>query len=484
MGEERLGHKIFWGTTWLNVANGVGMAAGALQQILLVRFMGLEQFGAMSIAIAAFELGVVLFDFNLYYSAIKFGGEALAQGDKERFEQVFSAVLRFKLLLCAALILVALAVFSMDLSYKGVNVGVPLLILAVNYLFSNLLGYSSTLFNTEKRFGVVSLQNAGSVLLAATGGILGAWVDGTMVTVLMGQAAGNLISAAIGLYLVRRRIFVRKVSRDILKDIWVYATQFAISSVMKRILGKTDVLIVGYFLSAKDAGLYRIAQSFAAPLYTATGPLWNVLFPVVAELSGKKDFDRLTELVARGGRFLTLGVLPLTALGTLLVRPLLRIVYGVESPEAAITSVLLIWAWGLSSTCAPLPPIVRVLRNDVGTLFAVLTASANVVLDLLLVPYMGIVGCGLALFIVVIVLTAPLYVFVYRTVSARASTRHRMTHLYFYLSALPLLPAAILDLPTVTALGALLLVLAALALRMVSVREIRDMVELRRIVKA
>src|SRR3990172_7759223 len=182
MKKPRLAHQIFWGTTWLNVANAVGLGMGFLQQIVLVRKMGLDQVGAMQIAMASFDVIVIFFDFNLYYSAIRYGGEALGRGDRDKYEHVFSAALQIKVALATILLLLSSAVWLAGITYEGQRLGIPFMLLSATFMSASLLGYSTTVYNTDKRFGVVSLQNAGTAVLVGTAMMTGALLRGTMVS--------------------------------------------------------------------------------------------------------------------------------------------------------------------------------------------------------------------------------------------------------------------------------------------------------------
>lgn len=476
MKKPRLAHQIFWGATWLNVANAVGMGMGFLQQIVLVRTMGLDQFGAMQIAMASFDVIVIFFDFNLYYSAIRYGGEALGRGDRDRYEQVFSAALQIKVALAAVLLLLSSGVWLTGITYEGQRLGIPFMLLSATYAWGSLLGYSTTIYNTDKRFGVVSFQNAGTAVLVGTGMMTGALLRGTMVSVLMGQTIATFAAATIALTFVRQRIFIRRVSRKILREIWVYAAQFAVSSVMKRILGKSDMLIVGYFLTARDAGLYRIAQSFASPIYAAVSPLWNVLFPIVSELSGKNDYGRIMSLLARGGRLLTVGALPLAAAGSIFLAPFLHIAYRIDNPEVVSTSVFLLWASALSVTATVFPPILRVFKNDIAVCYSIIATAFNLLLDLLLVPHIGILGCGISTFATVAAGTVFFYLYVHGFLASRTPVRHSLRYLLLYPAAAGLVITGFLGLHLLTAAGAVALVLTAITLRMITVTEIRQMV--------
>lgn len=474
MKRPRLSHQIFWGTTWLNIANGIGMVMGFLNQVVLVRCMGLSEYGSMQIAMAAFDIVVIFFDFNLYYSAIRYGGEALARGDRDKYEQVFSAALQIKLALATILILISAGVWGLGLSYKGQTLGASFLLLAVNYLFAALLGYSTTVYNTDKRFGVVSFQNATTVVVTTSLMALAAWLRGTMEAVLFGQAVGTLLVMAGALWFVRERIFFRRITRAVLREVSVYAAQFAVSSVMKRILGKTDMLIVGYFLSARDAGLFRIAQSFASPIYSAIGPLWNVLFPIVSELAGKDEYGKIMALMIRGGRLLTVGIVPVAAAASILLGPFLRIAYKVDSPEAIATSTLLLWASAISVTTTVFPPVLRVFRNEVAVWYSIVTTLMNISLDLFLVPRIGIIGCALSTLIMVSLGLAFLYVYLYRFLAPLTEKRYDRGYLAIYPAMALILVSAYMRTHLLTAAGAALVVVAAIVFKLITWEEIRE----------
>lgn len=475
MKAPRLSRQIFWGAAWLNVANWLAMATNFLSQLVLVRHLGLAEYGSMQIVIAAFDLTSVFFDFNLYYSAIRFGGEALAKRDQDRFERVFSAAFQLKLALGTILLLLATGTSVIGLTYEGHRLGTAFVLLALNYLLALPAGYIATVFSTEKNFGRVSLLNSTLALVTSLCSMAAAVLWGSMVAVIAAQCCASLAVAAAVLIIFRKRFYIRRLTRGIVKDVGLYAGQFAISSIMKRVLGKTDMLIVAYFLSAREAGLYRIAQSFASPIYSAVGPLWNVLFPIVSELSGKGDYPRLMTLMLRGSRLLTVLTVPAAALISLLIAPFLRLAYNVDAPEALTAAILLFWTSAITATIPMLAPIMRVYRNDVATAFAVAASSINVILDLLLVPYLGIAGCALSMLLTFAGGSVFMVVFVYRLLSAHTKPTGTLAHFLLVPAGFALMLTAIMRSQVATAAGAVGLIAAVLIFRLVTITEVREL---------
>ncbi len=447
---------------------------GFASQIVLVRVMGLAEWGAMQVVIAAFDLVAIFFDLNLYYSAIRYGGEALGRGDRDKYERVFSAVLQIKIALSGFLILISIGAWSLGFSYKGQRLGISFLILAFNYLFMALFGYAVTIFNTDKRFGMVSLQNASSSIITASSMIVAALMSGTMVSVLFGQAIGSLTISCLVLILIRDRIYFRRITRALLKEVSVYAAQWAVSSIMKRILGKMSVLIVGIYITPKAAGLYRIAQSIASPINTAVGPLWNVLFPIVSETAGKEDYGKLMTLVHRGGRLLTVGAIPLAAVASFLVAPFLHIVYKIDSPEAVSTAVLLLWVSALSVTSTIFPPILRVFRNDIATWYSVVATALNVGLAFLLVRPLGIRGCAMATLITYASGFVFMYAYLHGFLARRTKVRYDARYFLLYIPATLLLVTGYLNEHLMTAIGTAALIGVVFIFRMISLRELKE----------
>lgn len=179
-----------------------------------------------------------------------------------------------------------------------------------------------------------------------------------------------------------------------------------LTSLLIMLMFRVGVYLVKYFLGAGATGIYSIAILFADLLQKIPNIAGTVLFSKVA--SGVSEIeDQLTARVSRSIFFATLlGALSLAAVGRFLIPllfgedfsgayvPLLCMLPGVVA--AASGSVVNTNLWGRGY------PRITVIAPGTALL-------VNIVLNLLLIPRMGLIGVGLSTSIVYTLWTALIF---------------------------------------------------------------------------
>lgn len=236
--------------------------------------------------------------------------------------------------------------------------------------------------------------------------------------------------------------------------------------VMVQVYLTLGLIVVGYVKGAADAGQFAVAQKIPLALY-GINDLWNAtLFPLAARLMAT-DREGLRRQV---GVFVSLGVgvsLPLVVGGALLADDLVPRLFGREfSPAAPSFAVMLV---GIALAFVTVNFVSVLVAADDERQYAIamtLGAVATLVLDLVLVPTVGIVGAAIA------IVCAELAILTYvlrryrAVVGAVPVERRRMTRIVGATAVMGATLAALhgTDVLLRLGVGAAVYVLAALAL--------------------
>lgn len=167
---------------------------------------------------------------------------------------------------------------------------------------------------------------------------------------------------------------------------------------------RTDLIMVGALRGAHDAGIYSVA-SRAAELVAFFLTVTNTIIgPHIARMHHAKEHGRLQHLTSETARRLLMATLPVACVMLVGAHYLVRVFYGPGFAEAAIVLQILTIGQLMTVVFGP----VGILLNM--TEYASLSAKAfgisavfNVVLNALLIPFLGSAGaatstaCSLAL---------------------------------------------------------------------------------------
>ena len=221
------------------------------------------------------------------------------------------------------------------------------------------------------------------------------------------------LSAAIAFFWIRP--YLSKISGvlpvDILRasydrSMMVYALPFMVVSLLSMMTHWLDVVMLGMLTDTATVGLYHPAARTAGLIRAVLLAFSGIAAPMIAALytgSESAEIGRIYKMVTRWIFGL---VVPPVILFMLLPEPVLG-VFGTRFVEGSIALVLLTAAsllqvsFGLSSTLLAMTGYARLsLYNSLGAL------GLQVVLNLLLIPRMGINGAALATLLVFFLLSS------------------------------------------------------------------------------
>ena len=205
--------------------------------------------------------------------------------------------------------------------------------------------------------------------------------------------------AILGIYILRDKfIQVFKYFRaNLLKPILKAALPISLLGILGVFMLNIDIVMLGFYKGAEEVGFYAASQKIVNLLYVLPSILAASTFPTISRFISKKDGEKTKELMEKSVTTSLLVALPLAVGGVILSGQIIKFIYGAAYAPATSAFILLIltpllvfpgmfignyiFAHNKQKQIAP-----RVVAGAVG----------NVVLNILLIPPLGIAGCALA----------------------------------------------------------------------------------------
>lgn len=211
---------------------------------------------------------------------------------------------------------------------------------------------------------------------------------------LSGYALGAVIPPLIGLWIIRPH--PERPYRKHISQLWSYAKFSWLSSVQSKTFHRTDILILGLFVSAGLTGIYSVTYTLATFLGIFGNAINNVLFPEMSRLSSQgkiKEIGSLTkDAVTFSGVFLIPGVVGAAVLGDRLLR-----IYGTGFERGHWILVILLIALSLYAYTKQLLNALNAIdRPDLAFRANGLFVGTNVALNFGLVWATGWYGAAVA----------------------------------------------------------------------------------------
>jgi O-antigen/teichoic acid export membrane protein len=223
---------------------------------------------------------------------------------------------------------------------------------------------------------------------------------------IVGAAAGwvlSIVGASIlaGYYLERKVFPIIKMnikSPFIGRELFYFSWPLMIISVLWLVVAWTDIMMLGFFKTSADVGLYNAALPTAGMLGVILTAFNFLFMPVISELLAKKRMEELKFMFKSVCRWIFILTLPFFLLMVLFPGTVLRILFGSEYVVASLALSILALGFFISAFIGPTGQLILSLgRTKLNLIITAIAASSNFLLNLLLIPLYGIVGAAIAM---------------------------------------------------------------------------------------
>ena len=367
------------------------MIAGLLVGIWVARYLGPEQFGVFSYAIAFA---------SLFSSIAKLGLDGIVVRDLVREPEQRDRYLgtAFWLKLGGALIMLGAVALAMQLTSSDHLTNLYILIIASGAIFQSF-EVVDFYFQSKVLSKFVSICKMTQLLLSSLLKLYFIFTGADLIWFVLVTLVDQL-SLALSLYLAYRhqklcsfyRHFDMKTAKQLLKDSW----PLIFSGLVIMIYMRIDQIMIKEMLGEREVGLYSAAVRLSEVWYFIPAIITTSLFPSIInakKISEKLYYTRLQRLYTLMAWLAIAIALPMTFLSDWLV----ALLYGAAYSEAGKVLMINIWAGvfvfiGVASS----KWFVSEGLQKYLTINTVVGAIMNILLNLFLIPKYGVYGAAIA----------------------------------------------------------------------------------------
>jgi O-antigen/teichoic acid export membrane protein len=192
-------------------------------------------------------------------------------------------------------------------------------------------------------------------------------------------------------------------SREHLKSLGTFSFWLFLTSTGVLLYSSSDTIMIGYYMDNADVGVYRVVMQFTTIAAFTTVALRQTLWPKVSRWGKAGEYGLIEEALSRAFSYSLILAVPVFAGGVLLGRHLLYFFYGAEFASGYLPLVILLAVQVINVFQFLFTMYLSALdrQKDAFKVTAV-AASANIVINLLLIPVMGITGAAIATLVTMI----------------------------------------------------------------------------------
>ena len=379
-------------TFWMAFGQFGGRMCRALIIIYAARILGATEWGVFSYAVGFVAFLTIFTDFGISPVLTR---ETVRTGDPEHRSRIISTAFISKLVLLFFGVLVVIFIAPRIASIKEAAALFP--IVAFVFVFDTLreFGFSlnRALEKMEWEAGLYILTNVAIVSF----GFLFLYYSPNVFSFSYAYAIGTGIGAFATFYVLRshfKNLFYY-FSPHLLLPLLAAAWPFALSSAIGSLTINTDILMIGAFRSAADVGFYSAAQRPVQILYLIPGILAVSLFPTLSRIAFE-DKERLRSILERVISMAFLFAIPIAIGGIILASGIITILFGADYMNSVRPLQILLLTIMINFPATLLSNAIFALDEQKKLVsFAAIAGLSNVALDLLLIPYLGIVGAAI-----------------------------------------------------------------------------------------
>lgn len=364
---------------------------GPLISLLVVRYLGPQDYGYYASAMAVTALIGILANFGTNQTTLKYGSKGEEDlSDAFRISKVVSFVL-------ASLAFIITLIWFLVLDYEAITIQIGLLF-SINYFVTAYRAPASAVLQTKgayKKLATISVC-VSVVQWVTTLAMLLLKADVRLVagvpTAVAGIVSMMAFSMATKSLMTRPALQVQWGVRQFLRDVWV----FGLGGTFHQIYYQSDGALLSAMRSPLEVGFYNVPFRFLNIIYMVPGIIFDqVLYPKYFKLSSsdRERYRRLyvltSKLMLASGVVVTLG---LWAFGELAI----EIVFGKDFGPSTRYLIFLAgavtfryWASATGAVLATDNLVERKVRLQGGI------ALLNLALNLILIPLYGALAAAI-----------------------------------------------------------------------------------------
>lgn len=359
---------------------------------LIARLIGVENTGLYVTALSFSSLFSIFTDLGLTPVLIREGAK-----DNQKTPQILGNILMVKL---------GLAFFA----YLFLNVTVYLTgyapalrgLILISGLIMVLDAFSLSFYGALRSFQNLRIEAVGVVatqLVTMSAGLAILFLKGDVKFLLLAMAVGSLFNAIWGgLNLARHYQIWPRLVFDIvlLKKLAVFALPFALAGIFTKIYSYIDVVLLSRLLDSKAVGWYSVPSKITFAFQFIPMAFSAALYPAMSKFF-VHDKERLKIVFEKGMIYLAMLALPISfglmALGETVVIK----IYGPAYQPSVLPLKILLASLIFAFLDFPIGALLNAChRQTVQTVAMGFTMLLNIVLNLILIPKIGIMGAAVS----------------------------------------------------------------------------------------
>jgi len=379
------------------VASMVAMLFGFVITVLLGRYLGAGDLGLYRMVSTIYGIAMLFAAIGIPVAIIKYVAEY--KGDRNKTNSIVSAGVITSLLLGIGFsVLFYLSSGIFEEIFKMPGLAGLLKILSPVFPFALVGGVLLGMLNglrEMKKYGTAMIIQ--SILMMVVSILLiyfGFGVAGVVIGVVLASVGWCLY-----LLLITRNYF--KITfegyADNTKEMLVFGAQIFGANAINMINYQADIIMIGYFLTVTDVGYYAVAVGLSKFFWIIPQAVQSITYPATSEYWSKNNHSALQLMIDKSMKYTACLLLPIGLGVGFFATNIITLIFGDGFVHAVLPLQILIVGtvvFGLIKSVGT--SVTGMGRPDIALKLVCISATTNIVLNILLIPNYGITGAAMA----------------------------------------------------------------------------------------
>lgn len=392
------------GSTIFFVGLGISKFITYFYRLFIARYFGPTDYGLFMLGLGIVSFFMLFANLGLHVGVTRYTAFYNARKNYRKIKGVLQSsiklVVLFSVITMAVLFLVsdwiAVTVFGRP------ELSMVLVILSLSILFTSLKNiFNATFAGFNKiKYRVYSegiFLNLTNLILVVIFGLLGLGIIG----IAWAWTISYSMAFLLAFYFLQRKVFpffrskIKSLPQE--RILLSYSIPLALSGFVAFIVSWTDTIMLGFFKTASDVGIYNVALPTADLLIVISSAVAVLFIPVVTVLYSKKKFGEMKTVHSTVTRWIFCFNFPIFLLMFLFSRQILNVLFGGVYIYGGMALMTLAFSYFISSLFTTSSNMLMVLKKTRWLMLnTMIAAGINFPLNLVFIPMYGIFGASLA----------------------------------------------------------------------------------------
>lgn len=384
------------------LGRGISVIAGGLLILSLSRLLGPDLYGLLFLAISVFTIIEMFAKLGIAKAAARYISE-YKEKSPDQLRHIIKISLLYNIIVLSIVSIIYLATYRYIAAALNEPELVPLLLLGILYLiFGSLNKYTRLIlqgFEAIEESAIVHGTNQVLRLFFAVGFVL---LGFGAIGALWGYVISFFATSIIGLGFILFRYYLPfnpapNVEEGLQKRIAEYMVPLTATNAANIIDKQIDTVLIGFFLSPAAVGFYVLAKQIFQFVVTPAGALGFTLSPTLASERSAGNNKQASRLYEKSLIYSLLLYLP-AAVGLIIIAPsMIELIFGPAYRGATrVLQILCVFLVFVSITMVTSNALDFLGRARDRAIYKGITSIMNAILNVILIPVMGIEGAAIA----------------------------------------------------------------------------------------